>query len=171
MINLNKKTIGIILIILLIIITIVIIINVNKGRNVEVTESGNIIDSEKLIEFEDFDIDVPEDYKIISGDSVQSYSQMYAKAIAFKYDEEKGMTYMNVYLQNRGDVPFYKDAVCTIKLFDANENNYLRTGGVIEEDENIPVGGTTIVKTQFYDEPGSYAYVVVDFENNITIEE
>ena len=56
----NKKTIGIILIILLIIITIIIIINVNKGRNVEVTESGNIIDSEKLIEFEDFDIDVQE---------------------------------------------------------------------------------------------------------------
>ena len=133
----------------------------NNTSSLEVQEEPK----KEKIEFEEVEIDVPENYIVISGDSITSKTDMFAKAVAYYYDEKENKTLVNVYLQNRGEKSFYHDAVCAISFLDKDGNELARFGGVIEEDGNIKSGGTTVVKTNFLSEPGEVKRVVVDFEN------
>ena len=135
--------------------------NVNNETNNTTTQEVK----EEKKEFEDFEIDIPANYIIISEDKITSMTDMFAKVLAYYYDEKENNTLVNVYLQNRGEKAFYHDAVCVISFLDKDGNELARFGGVIEEDRNIEPGGTTVVKTNFLSEPGEVSSVIVDFEN------
>lgn len=143
-----------------------LISNIKKTKPIEPTNDIVVDTSETEKEFEDFEIEVPEGYIVISGDNVENATSMYAKAVAYNFDQEDNRTYMNVYLQNRGDSDFYKDAICVITLYDEEGYFLLRASGVIEEDLDIPVGGTTVVRIQFVGDPGNPARATIEFENN-----
>ncbi len=162
----NKRIILFIVIVLVLIITGFICFNrfsSPKSTTLKTTTNNEVV--EKKGEFEDFAVDIPANYTALSGDKVKSLTQMYAKAIAYSYDESEGITHFNVYLQNRGASDFSKDAVCVISLYDEFDNFILRTSGVVEEDWNLAPGKVTVVKTQFYAEPGNVSRVDIDFEN------
>ncbi len=165
----NKKTIAIIVIVLIVVLLLVffLIRANNKGTSIVLPGGTNNVGetATQNSKFEDFNISIPDGYTVINEDQITSTHSMYVKAVAYKYDEEGKRTNVNVYLQNRGEKEFSKDAVCLISFYDSLDLLILRTSGVIEEGVNIPVGGTTVVKTQFYDKPGNVAKIGIDFEN------
>lgn len=179
----NKRLIGIIIVVALIVVVATIVAlwryifpDPMQGKKIVKTSEGDIFvvfedevednkEESKDEKLEDFKFDVPENYTLIDESMVESKTDMYAKSVAYYYDEENNNTLVNVYLQNESESSFYKDAVCVITFFDKEGNLLERFGGVIEEDVNIPSKGTTIVKTNFLQAPGDVAKVSVDFEN------
>ena len=164
----GKKVLCIlVIVIILLVIGISVYTLLNKTSDEKPTgEIVNVSGENVPNRFPDYEIDVPEGYQTITEKNIQSNTAMYAKAIAYKYNEESKTTYLNVYLQNRGEVAFNHDSVCVVTLYDADNNLINTVGGVIEEDTDIIVGDRIVVKTQFLAKPGDPYKAEVDFENN-----
>ncbi len=163
----NKKVIIAIVIIIVLVAVLLFVLNRKKTGDIQIDYSNPDDVGQTQTQTDELatKLGIPSDYTRINSDAVVSTTAMKAQAVAYTFNEEEGLTYVNVYLENTDEKPFYKDAVCVISLNDANGNMLERFGGVIEEEEDIAKGGTTVIKTQYYGNPTGVAGATIDFEN------
>ncbi len=112
---LNKKII--IAIIIIIVLILLVFLFIRLGKNLENQPDQNMDEietTEAIIEEDDLEIDIPEDYLSVEKDNITSSTSMKAYAVAYNYNEEKDLTFVNVYLKNNSNSNISKDAVAVI---------------------------------------------------------
>ena len=149
MINMKSK---VIIIVLIVVIVAVLLIALLMNKKSATSGSGDVKGTSSSSITRNWDDgyvpSIPEGYTQISKDKITNETDVVAEAIAYHYDSGEKITYVNVYLQNRGEEPLNKDAICDIELFEANGASY-RFGGVIENGVDVQTAGRSVVRTQF----------------------
>lgn len=158
----NKKVIiGIICVVLIWFLIILVLIG-RSGK--QLVGSGDVHVINKWDD--EYVPEIPENYIEIDKNNITNETGVVAESVAYDYDETTNTTHVNVYLQNRGDMPLNHNDVCVIELYDKDDNFLYRFGGVIESNVDINPGERTVIKTQFLDKPKDIAYAKINFETS-----
>ena len=159
-----KSKIIIIVLIVIIIAILLVALLMNRNKTTQPQGNGNVITNNGKSSWDDGYVpSIPENYTQVSKDNISSETDVVPEAIAYRYDSEEDITYVNVYLQNRGEKALDKDSVCVIELYDENGQLY-RFGGVLENATDIASSERTVVRTQFIEKTAPIVSAKISFE-------
>ena len=172
-----KKSIIIISVVVAILLIALIVFLIIKNNSTVVDTGTRPLDSrEVLVSGETKDGTTqnnPNGYTELDKGNITGTDDIVVESVAYNYDSGEGVTHVNVHIQNKGAEPLNHDSVVVVELYDSNNEFLYRFGGVIESDNDIPVGERSVIKTQFIDKPGDIASakVSLDRTNEATISE
>ncbi|MBR6252485.1 MAG: hypothetical protein IKR04_01390 [Clostridia bacterium] len=178
-----KSKIGIIIFVVIIVLIIIIALlmknngstPINSGEYQPISEETKNIP----INWDDgYTPEIPDGYAKMKEDSIENESELVAESIAYYYNSGDDITYVKIYVQNRGEKAINKDSVCNIELADEDGRIYT-IGGVFEDSDDLEVGERTVISTQFIEKISELITAKVSinipeedtyFEGDITIE-